>query len=256
MSKSKYEDVSTRQLKLVGNIVYVIVCILAVILLLIVGTQRMSHNKNSLFGFRIYNIVTGSMIPKYVVGDVLLVKEVDAKDLNVGDDISYLGEIDTFKDKVVTHRIIEKNRTNEGKYTFVTQGIANSAADPEINEDQIYGRVVYKLIILSFISKLIANSSSKFLVFIIPVIIAAAVYLIKMRVASFKILKADEKDEDDDDEIDFDNIDIDNLSEEELEALLTDEDFNDEDDELDDLEEEELAKIMEEEKKSKIKRKK
>jgi signal peptidase len=213
----------------------------------------MSHNKNSLLGFRIYNIVTGSMVPKYVVGDVLLVKEVEAKDLNVGDDISYLGEIDTFKDKVVTHRIIEKNRTNEGKYTFVTQGIANSAADPEINEDQIYGRVVYKLIILSFISKLIANSSSKFLVFIIPVIIAAAVYLIKMRVASFKILKADE---DDDYEIDFDNIDIDNLSEEELEALLADEDFDDEDDELDDLEEEELAKIMEEEKKSKIKRKK
>ncbi len=255
MSKSKYEDVSTRQLKLVGNIVYVIVCILAVILLLIVGTQRMSHNKNSLFGFRIYNIVTGSMIPKYVVGDVLLVKEVDAKDLNVGDDISYLGAIDTFKDKVVTHRIIEKNRTNEGKYTFVTQGIANPAADPEINEDQIYGRVVYKLIILSFISKLIANSSSKFLVFIIPVIIAAVVYLIKMRVASFKILKADEEDEEDD-EIDFDNIDIDNLSEEELEALFAEDDIDSEDDELDELEEEELAKIMEEEKKSKIKRKK
>ena len=103
---------------------------------------------------------------------------------------------------------------------------------------------------------MIANSSSKFLVFIIPVIIAAAVYLIKMRVASFKILKADEKEDDNDDEIDFDNIDIDNLSEEELEALLADEDFDDVDDELDDLEEEELAKIMEEEKKSKIKRKK
>ena len=255
MSKSKKEDVSTRQLKLVGNIVYAIVCVLAVILLLIVGTQRMSHNKNSLLGFRIYNIVTGSMVPKYVVGDVLLVKEVEAKDLNVGDDISYLGAIDTFKDKVVTHRIIEKNRTNEGKYVFVTQGIANSAPDPEINEDQIYGKVAYKFTILSFISKLIANSNSKFLVFIIPVIIAAAVYLIKMRVASFKILKADEEDEEDD-EIDFDNIDIDNLSEEELEALLAEDDIDSEDDELDELEEEELAKIMEEEKKSKIKRKK
>lgn len=255
MSKSKKEVVSTRPLKLIGNIVYAIVCVLAVILLLIVGTQRMSHNKNSLLGFRIYNIVTGSMVPKYVVGDVLLVKEVEAKDLNVGDDISYLGAIDTFKDKVVTHRIIEKNRTNEGKYVFVTQGIANSAPDPEINEDQIYGKVVYKLIILSFISKLIANSSSKFLVFIIPVIIAAAVYLIKMRVASYRILKADEKDEEDD-EIDFDNIDIDNLSEEELEALLAEDDIDSEDDELDELEEEELAKIMEEEKKSKIKRKK
>ncbi len=255
MGKSKYEDVSTRQLKLIGNIVYAIVCVLALILLLIVGTQRMSHNKNSLLGFRIYNIVTGSMIPKYVVGDVLLVKEVDAKDLNVGDDISYLGTVDTFKDKVVTHRIIEKNRTNDGKYVFVTQGIANSAPDPEINEDQIYGKVAYKFIILSFISKLIANSSSKFLVFIIPVIIAAAVYLIKMRVASFKILKADEEDEEDD-EIDFDNIDIDNLSEEELEALLAEDDIDSEDDELDELEEEELAKIMEEEKKSKIKRKK
>jgi len=255
MSKSKKEVVSTRPLKLIGNIVYAIVCVLAVILLLIVGTQRMSHNKNSLLGFRIYNIVTGSMVPKYVVGDVLLVKEVEAKDLNVGDDISYLGAIDTFKDKVVTHRIIEKNRTNEGKYVFVTQGIANSAPDPEINEDQIYGKVAYKFTILSFISKLIANSNSKFLVFIIPVIIAAAVYLIKMRVASFKILKADEEDEEDD-EIDFDNIDIDNLSEEELEALLAEDDIDSEDDELDELEEEELAKIMEEEKKSKIKRKK
>lgn len=241
-----------RIIKVVSNTIYAIVCICAIILLLIVGTQRISNNKNSLLGYRIYNIVTGSMVPQYVVGDVLLVKETNPKELEVGDDISYKGEVDTFKDKIVTHRIIEKKIGNDGKYTFVTQGIANSSADPEINEDQIFGKVAHKLVLLSCISKLVSSTESKFLLFMIPIIIAVAIYFIKMKIASAEILKDDD---DEDDEIDFDNIDIDNLSDEELEALLEEDEKDDYDEELDELEQEELAKIMEEENKSKSKSK-
>ena len=245
-------------LKLIGNIIYAIICIIAILLLLVVGTQRASNNKKSFAGYRLYNIVTGSMIPKYQVGDVLLVKEIDAKDIQIGDDISYLGAVDTFKDKIVTHRIKEKKIGNDGRYTFITRGIANDDDDPEINEDQIFGKVSHKFVILSFISRQIASRESKFIVFIIPVIVAVAVYFVKMKLASNEIMNFDEKDErrkDKFDDIDLD--DIDNLSEEELEALLEeDEDIDDYDEELERLEQEEMAKLMEADSKTKSKRKK
>lgn len=254
MKKNETDKRYKKVLKIVSNIIYVVVCVCAIILLLIVGTQRASNNKNGVLGFRIFNIVTGSMVPEYVVGDVLLVREIDPKDLKVGDDISYKGEIDTFKDKIVTHRIIEKKIGNDGKYTFITQGIANSSEDPEINEDQIFGIVKHKLIILSFISKLIVGTESKFLLFLIPIIIAVAIYFIKMKIASIEILKVDEKEDKKDNEIDFENIDIDSLTDEELEALLEEDEKDDFDEELDELEQEELAKIMEESKSKKRKK--
>lgn len=258
MKKTSQEKEAKNPLKIIGNILYAIVCIIAITLLLIVGTQRVTNNKKSFAGYRLYNIVTGSMIPKYQVGDVLLVKETDAKDLQEGDDVSYLGAVDTFKDKIVTHRIKEKKLNNEGKYTFITQGIANPDPDPEITEDQIFGKVTHKLAILSFISRQIANKESKFMVFIIPVIIAVAIYFIKMKIASNEIMKIDEDDikkKDKFDDIDLD--DIDNLSDEELEALLEeDDDTEDYDEELARLEQEEMEKLMEEESKTKSKRKK
>ena len=54
-------------------------------------TQRVSNNENSFLGFRIFKVETGSMIPKYQIGDVILIKEKDINKIKVGDDVTYFG---------------------------------------------------------------------------------------------------------------------------------------------------------------------
>ena len=56
-----------------------------------------------LIGLQPFVVLSGSMEPEYHVGSLIYVKSVDYKELQVGDDITYLIDEDT----VVTHRIIE-----------------------------------------------------------------------------------------------------------------------------------------------------
>ena len=54
----------------------------------------------------------------------------------------------------------------DGKYYFRTKGIANEVEDPQINEDNIYGKVVYHTILLSFLGRLLTNIIVYYIVFI------------------------------------------------------------------------------------------
>ena len=84
-------------LKILWKIIKTIIWIAVLIVVSIIVVQRVSNNKLTVAGYSIYTVVTKSMIPKYQVGDIIVVKDVDAEELNVGDDITYLGEKDSFK---------------------------------------------------------------------------------------------------------------------------------------------------------------
>ena len=155
-------------LKIIGNILYVILFIIAILMLGVVILQRVSDNSLSLGGYRIFIVATGSMEPKYLVSDVLLSKEVDPSEINIGDDVVYKGKEGTFKDKVVTHQVIEKSQDN-GTYKFITKGIANIEQDPEITGNQIYGRVIGKIKTLSYIGKVIQNIYIFYFFIFIPI---------------------------------------------------------------------------------------
>ena len=59
------------------------------------------------------------MIPKYQIGDVILVKEKDANNIKVGDDVTYLGEA-ALKGLLITHRVIDIEE-KDGKRIFHTK---------------------------------------------------------------------------------------------------------------------------------------
>ena len=85
--------------------------------------------------------MTGSMQDALYPGDSIIVKKV--KDYNVGDIITYKQD-----DIYVTHRIVKINGNK-----VVTKGDANKDNDPEINKDDILGKLVYHSEILDFIVK-------------------------------------------------------------------------------------------------------
>ena len=157
--------------KLLYVLIKFIVWTFVIGLLAIILTQRISNNKKAIAGFRIFTVVTESMVPVYNVGDAILVQQIDAEKLKVGDDVTYIGAVDSFKDRIVTHRIISKEKSEnpeKGKYIIQTQGVANDEPDPKINETQIYGKVLYKIKIISKINGVIGNLYSMYFIIIVP----------------------------------------------------------------------------------------
>ena len=135
--------------------------------------QKVTNNAESFLGFRIFRVQTGSMIPKYQIGDVILVKETEPENIEIGDDITYQGETGAVSGILVTHRVIDIEEV-DGKRVFHTQGIANYAEDPVVNEDQINGVVQSKMYILSWICTIFNNKYIFYFCGILPLTIYVA----------------------------------------------------------------------------------
>ena len=108
------------------------------------------------------------MTPIYVPNDVIMVKDINYRDLKVGDDIAYYGENIGHKEMIISHRIVY---ISEDYNTFKTKVVANDVEDPEIGMDQVYGKVVYKTVFFSFLGKIMNNPVAFFIIFIIVAIL-------------------------------------------------------------------------------------
>lgn len=157
--------------KIVKLLIKVILIVFVATFVLMVALQRFTDNKMSFFNFRMFTVVSGSMEPKYKIGDVLVAKETKPSKIKVGDAISYFGKTGSVKGKVITHRVIEIEKDSEGKYMFYTKGLKEEAVvDPVVYEDQIYGVVVYKSTILSFVYKVVGTPTGLFIFVIVPLL--------------------------------------------------------------------------------------
>ena len=155
--------------KLLFNIFRVLIFSLIILVLAVIITQRFSNNNKSFFGFRIFSIITGSMEPEYKVSDVIIAKEKDYSKIAVGDDLVYVGKEGTFLNKIVTHRVI-RIIEEDGINIYETKGIANTASDPLVKQDQIYGVVLTKSKTLTFIFKLVTTPIGFFMFIFLPTI--------------------------------------------------------------------------------------
>ena len=178
-------------LKIIGNIIYTIIFIIVLFILIIAILQRTTNNEITLFGYRIFVVATGSMTPKYEVGDVLVSKEVDPATIQVGDDIVYKGKEGSFKDKIVTHQVIMIEKENEN-YRIQTKGIANTKADPEITQNEVIGKVIYKMGVLSLLQRVMSNNYVFYFVVFVPIVLLTFRQVLKSRL--------DDEDDDEEDE--------------------------------------------------------
>ena len=172
--------------KIVTIVLRVMIWVCLISFIISVCLQRFSNNKISFFNFRMFTVITGSMKPQYNIGDVLLAKKVDPKSIKVGDNITYQGTVNSFKDKVVTHQVVRIEQ-NSGKYYFHTKGLANLVEDPIVSEDQVYGKVIYKTLIISFVYKIISTNVGFYAFIIVPIM-----YIIVSEIIS-TLLEREEK---------------------------------------------------------------
>lgn len=131
----------------IGKVLYYVVVVLVIVLMLNNIIVR-SDNIYNIVGFRSYTVLTGSMEPEIMPGDLVIVKSVDNEELEVNDVITFNYEGDR-----VTHRIVEE--TDKG---FITKGDNNNVEDREVvPSNNIIGKVVTVLpkigFVIAFLSK-------------------------------------------------------------------------------------------------------
>ena len=170
----------SRVFTFIWNIFVKILTIAIVFVSIIIVVQKVTNNQESFLGFRIFRVQTGSMIPKYQIGDAILVKEVDTDKIQIGDDVTYEGNTCTMNGMLVTHRVVDIEEV-DCKRVFHTKGIANNLEDPVISEEQINGVVQTKMYILSLICMLLNNKYVFYFCGILPLTIYVAFRLFRNR---------------------------------------------------------------------------
>ena len=174
--------------KIVKGIVNILLLIFCLLFVLVVCLQRFSNNELSFFDYRMFTVITGSMEPRYMVGDVLIAKKVAPEENKVGDSISYLGKKGSFNGKIITHEVVEIEKDAGGKYIYHTKGLTNIVEDPIVEYSQVYGKIVRKSVILSFIYMIVGSKYGIFLFIIIPLF-----YIIGSELLSFMLEKEEKR---------------------------------------------------------------
>lgn len=127
----------------------------------------------SVFGFSVLQVKTGSMIPEYEIGTVVITKKTDVNELKVGDVISFYSMDQDISGEVNTHRIvnIEYGGDDNAPY-FTTKGDNNSEVDKhKVWPSQIVGKVVYNLGTVSgSVIGVFQNPNVIFFVIVLPLI--------------------------------------------------------------------------------------
>lgn len=129
-----------------------------------------------LVGLKPFVVLSGSMTPTYEVGSLIYVRSVDYKQLQVGDDITYMVSDDT----VVTHRIIEVLVDEEDPETirYFTQGVANDVPDgTSVHYKNIIGKPVFSIPYLGYVSNYIQNPPGMYVAIAVGAILILLVFL-------------------------------------------------------------------------------
>lgn len=162
--------IDSKMFSFVFRLIKVLLFTVIILYLAFIVLQRVTNN-SSIMGYRVFNVASSSMAPVYKVGDVILVKEVIPGSLEIGDDITYLGNKQDTDGMTITHRIVRIDLNENNRRIFYTQGLNNIAEDPVVEEEQIYGQVKAKLNIISFINRSIRNIYGFFFLIFVPLVL-------------------------------------------------------------------------------------
>lgn len=125
--------------------VCIIVCVLLVMVLIInvtIVVKSFMHPERvpDFFGYKPFIVLSGSMEPKLLEGDIIVTKAIAPEQVVKGNIITFRSDNNT----VVTHRVISVKAT--GGLTFYTKGDANTVADAKaVKAEELEGIYLWRI---------------------------------------------------------------------------------------------------------------
>lgn len=125
-----------------------------------------------LMGYECFTVISGSMEPKYMVGDLLYVKEVDVKSIQVGDDITFVLNEDLV---VATHQVVRVDVENQ---RFYTKGLANEIEDQEpVHFNNVIGVPQFSIPKLGYVSDFIQHPPGMYITIGVGILLILLVFV-------------------------------------------------------------------------------
>ena len=125
-----------------------------------------------ILGYQCFTVISGSMEPKYSVGDLIYVKKVDPSSIHVGDDITFVLNEDLV---VATHRVVRIDAENQ---RFYTKGLANEIEDGEpVHFNNLIGVPQFAIPKLGYVSDFIQHPPGMYITIGVGIILILAVFL-------------------------------------------------------------------------------
>lgn len=130
---------------------------------------RMKNEMVSIFGYSVCYVLTGSMEPTLMTGDVILIKDIPAEDIVVEQIVTYKSTQGLFNGQYITHRVKAINDLGTD-IQFMTLGDANNGVfDTEfVNSEKIVGVYVRNMPVLTVVMNGLSNPIVFLLIIILP----------------------------------------------------------------------------------------
>lgn len=155
----------SQEFKKIWNIISTTLVVLVVLCAVFLMGSR-------LIGFRVFNVVSGSMEPFYSIGDLIYVKEVNPNEIKVGTPITFVLNEDLV---VATHRVIKVDAENQH---FYTKGDANDTADSApVHFNNVIGVPQFSIPLLGYVSDFIQHPPGMYITIGVGVVLIVAVFL-------------------------------------------------------------------------------
>ena len=152
-------------LKKIWNIASTVLVVLMVLCAVFLMGSR-------LIGYECYTVISPSMEPEYMVGDLIYVKDVDPKTIKAGDVITFIVNEDLV---VGTHRVVRVDSENS---RFYTKGDANDTEDAApVHFNNVIGVPQFSIPKLGYVSDFVQNPPGMYITIGIGIILIIAVFL-------------------------------------------------------------------------------
>lgn len=197
--------------------------IAAVLLVFLIGAvisvfvQKAQGKEPSVFGLRIYYIVTDSMEPNIKVGDLILCKNFDGDErgLSNGDVVTFIEDGGPLKGQPITHRIVNAPYEENGQWYIVTKGDNAPAQDEPIPLSDVVAVYSHNMPVLTFLYRIISNIFGFIFIIVVPLLALLVLQIVRL----VKVANAPKPADSDSSEIDAAAKDS-GFSKEEIESMM------------------------------------
>lgn len=115
------------------------VCLCLFVVVQVLGKGYVSFGKYSFF-----RVVTPSMEPNLMVGEIILTKDVPIEEVQMEDIVSFRSQSADMFGTIITHRVVDIDRAEDGQRRLLTKGDANLSVDGRyVLESNLVGKVVW-----------------------------------------------------------------------------------------------------------------
>lgn len=154
--------------KIWEGVTTILVALVVILAVLLVGVR--------LFGLQVFTVLSGSMEPTYHTGALIYVKEVDYKEIEPGQVITFMLDEDT----IATHRVVEVVPDNEDPTVlrYRTKGDANDAEDGSlVHYKNVLGSPVFTIPYLGYLANFIQHPPGMYIAISVGAILLILVFL-------------------------------------------------------------------------------